>query len=260
MYTKSHNEDLLKEIDNKGGQFTGEEHAYVIEQEFAKEFESKESVLRWEFSQNPAKLSVLAFLMEYINKKRIKNIISLGAGSCTFEYLLKYALPEDSKVIAADFDSFFIEKAKIHFSSIIPVKFDFFTDDIGELQTKLKINFDIAVFFSSSYVMDDSQFIHLFRRLKEIGVKQIIDFHAGYVPYRDIPRVILRRLKSYIVNELRKIEIMNQIKRIGSSYSGKFHGYARTRGELERLYKKAGVNLIKRISVDGYKYIAICNC
>jgi len=88
-------------------------------------------------------------------------------------------LPEDSKVVATDFNSFFIKKAKLHFPSIIPVEFDFFKDDLSDLQKKLKLDFDLAVFFGSAYVMDDPDFIRHFSKLKEIGVKRIIDFHGG---------------------------------------------------------------------------------
>lgn len=125
----------------------------------------------------------MAFLIPFIYDNGFKNIISLGAGQCVLEYLLRYALPEDSNVIAADFDSFFIKKAKLHFPTIIPVEFDFFKDDMGDLQKRLKIHFDLAVFWGSAYVLDDSDFIRQFRSLKSIGVKRIIDFEGGYIQF-----------------------------------------------------------------------------
>lgn len=196
--------------------------------------------------------------MKYVNANGYKNILSLGAGQCVLEYLLKYALTEDSNVIAADFDSFFIKKAKLHFPSIIPVEFDFFKDDLDDLQKKLKIHFDVAVFFGSACVMDDSDFIRQFRSLKEIGVKRIIDFHAGYIPRRRIPAIIRSRLISYAASKLRRIEMINKIRPPSSSYRGKFHGYGRTRGELRRLYKQAGLDLIQETAVGCYEYVAVC--
>jgi len=279
IYTKSHNEALLRKIDNSGGLFTAEEHSYVMKTEFEKDFESKESILRAYLSTSPRKLSALAFLIEYVNAHKFDNIISLGAGHCVLEYLLKCAIPEESNVVAVDFDSFLIEKTKLHFPSIIAETFDFFKDDIGQLQDKLDIKFDLAIFWGASYVMDDPQFIHLFNRLRQSGVKQIIDFHAGYLPYTRLPlRVlnmsmtsIVRKLgKMKIVNKIisrikpeswiRKIKIVNKIIRKISPeyYRGKFHGYCRTRGELRRLYKKAGLHLLKETPVRAYyKYIAI---
>lgn len=136
LYTKSHDEALLKEIDHGGGQFTASEHAYVVEREQGKYFETRESLIGWYFTQNlnSDKLSALAFLIRYCNENEYKNVLSLGAGSCVLEYLLKCTLPDDGKVVATDFNSFFIKKAKLHFPSIIPVEFDFFKDDLNDLQ------------------------------------------------------------------------------------------------------------------------------
>ncbi|MFH0861103.1 MAG: class I SAM-dependent methyltransferase [Candidatus Altiarchaeota archaeon] len=263
QYTKSHNLELLKKIDSTE-RFTSEELSWITKQEQSKEFKTRESLLRWYLSQNAIKLPALGFLIQHLNDERFKNILSLGAGPCVLEYLLKCALPEDSKVIAADFNSFYIEKAKLHFPSIIPLKFDFFNDDITELQKKSGVDFDVAVFFGSAYVMDDVQFINLFRGLKRTGVRQIIDFYAGYIPTSDLPKMFIRDIRSSIVSRLRKIPItkgiLNKIKPVGSSYGGKFHGYARSHSELRRLYKEAGVNLIRETSVEPYKYVAICEC
>lgn len=241
IYTKSHSEDLLREIDNDGGEFTAAEHAYIIEKDFGKEYETKESLMRHYLNSGYGKLSALGFLIKYVNDNGFKNVISLGAGQCVLEYLLKCALTEDSNVIAADFDMFFIKKAKLFFPSIIPVEFDFFKDDINDLSKKLGMKFDIAVFFGSSYVMDDYDFIKLFRGLKEIGVKRIIDFQAGYIPFSEIPKTIASKLKSYVTTE----------------YRGKFHGYSRTCGEVRRLYKQAGIDLIQETAVGNYKYVSI---
>jgi len=243
LYTKSHDEALLKEVDHGSGQFMASEHAYVIEKEFGKYFETRESLIRWYLAQNSSKLSALAFLIKYCNDNGYKNVLSLGAGACVLEYLLRYALPDDGKVVAIDFNSFFIKKAKLHFPSIIPAKFDFFKDDLSDLQKKLKLDFDLAVFFGSAYVMDDSDFIRHFSKLKEIGVKRIIDFHAGYISRRKIPVIIL----SKVLNKIRS-----------HRYRGKFHGYGRSRGELRKLYKQAGLDLIQEASIAPYEYVSIC--
>ncbi len=44
------------------------------------------------------------------------------------------------------------------------------------------------------------------------------------------------------------------------AYRGKFHGYARDKNELRKLYKEAGLNIIKETRIGPYKYVAICNC
>ena len=115
MYTRSHNVELLKEIDHDGGRFTSEEHAYVIEKEFSETiFKTRDTIIREyaEYSFDPR----LRFLVEFIKEKKYSNILSLGAGSCVNEYFLKMALSKDSKVVACDLDPFFIRKAKEFFS------------------------------------------------------------------------------------------------------------------------------------------------
>jgi len=107
--------------------------------------------------------------VEFIKENKYSNILSLGAGSCVNEYFLKMALSEDTKVVACDFDSFVIQKAKEFFSDesigttygmgIIPVLFDFFNDSINK--RLLQFDFDLATFFSSAYVMDDKEFVYL---------------------------------------------------------------------------------------------------
>jgi predicted RNA methylase len=241
LYTKSHNEKILKSIDNNGGQFTAEEHAYVTEKESEKCFRNKETLLGQYLSQSWKTLEHINWLVKYIENNNLKNIISMGAGNCVIEYLLKCALPEDYKITATDFDSYYINKAKEFFPSINVIQFDFFKDKIKDLRS----NFDLVIFFGSAYVMDDGQLINLFKQLKENDTRQIIDIHTGCISYINmIP---------YIIGDiLRKIGIIK-------SYRGKFHGYVRTKNELRRLYKDSNVTIIKETNITS-KYVAILNC
>jgi len=254
IYTLSHNVGLLKEIDNNGGQFSAEEHAYAIEKEFGETvFKTRENLLRNYLPDNILKLGALGFLIDSIKKNGYKNILSLGAGQCVLEYLLKMSLPKETKVIACDFDAFFIEKAKEFFPEIIAERFDFFKDEISSLSSKLNLEFDQAVFFGSAYVMDDTEFIKLFSDLKNIGVKQILDFHAGYMDWRAVIHNYFSPLASNSI--VRKIFHKPPITVEG--YRGKFHGYSRNRSELIKLYKNSGLELQGEISVAGYKYVAL---
>jgi len=241
LYTKAHNEKILKTVDNDGGQFTAEEHAYVIEKEFKKYYKNKDALLGWYLPEAASSFVPLRWLIQHIKENGFKNIISMGAGNCVHEYILKCALPEECNVTATDFDSFYIEKSKSFFLSINSITFDFFKDDISMLNS----NFDLAVFFGSAYVMNDEQFIHLFKQLKENNVKQIIDFHAGYIPYEHVP-------KYFVGNVLRKLNLL-------TNYRGKFHGYVRTKDELRYLYKETGAKSVVEKSIYPYKYVAICN-
>jgi len=247
LYTKSPDVSLLKELDPEQ-RFTAEEAAYVSKKMHEKSgfLENRETLFSQYFLENYHKTSAVGFLIQRIYQKRYKNVLSLGAGTCVLEYLLKCALPEDSKVVATDFDHFLIERAKRLLPSIIPVEFDFCRSSLENLK-RLKIDFDLAVFFGSAYVMDDSEFVDLFSGLKKLGVKEIIDFHAGYIPTGEIPKLIFMKLGAYLLERFGLL-----------GWRGKFHGYRRTRGELRRLYSEAGLSIVQELSVPPYKYVAIC--
>ncbi|MDD4910432.1 MAG: class I SAM-dependent methyltransferase [Candidatus Omnitrophica bacterium] len=254
-YTKGHNLDLLRQVDNKGEIFSAEEHAYVMEKEFADRFKSREGLLFWALSGDGKRLSDIGFLMDYINKKGFTNILSLGAGNCISEYLLRFGLPGNSKVVAADFDPYLIDKAKELLPGITPVRFDFFKDDVREIKDKLLPGgIDLAVFLGSSYVMDDDNFILLFKRLKEIGCKEIMDFQGGVI-------CLDKLFNSYLLWPLKESSFIRMM--LGKplvkkdSYKGKFSGYLRSRGECRRLYKKAGLRIFKELSAGSYRYVSI---
>lgn len=115
LYTYSHDDELLKEIDSDGGRFTAEEHAYAVEKELGQtKFKTRENLIHKYLADNLDPR--LRFLMEFIEGNKYSNILSLGAGSCVNEYFLKMVLPGDTKVVACDFDDFFIHKAKEFFS------------------------------------------------------------------------------------------------------------------------------------------------
>jgi len=254
MYTNSHDVELLKEIDHDGDQFTAEEHAEVIEKEFSKTiFKTRDNLIRHHLIDvlEPR----LSFLVNFIKENNYHNILSLGAGPCVNEYFLKMALPENTKVVACDFDAFFIKKAQEFFineagGGIIPVQFNFFQDSVQSLKNDLNLDFDLATFFASAYVMDDKEFITLFGDLKEIGVKKIIDFHAGYIDYKKFIR--------YCLTPLTKKPLLRRLFRKPlRTYQGKFHGYARSRSEIKNLYNKSGWNIDRELSMSGHKYIAV---
>jgi hypothetical protein len=254
IYTLSHNVDILKEIDNNGGQFTAEEHALAIKNELGETlYKTRENLLRHYLPVYLPVLSNLGFLIDSIQENGYRNILSLGSGPSVLEYILKMVLPEESKLIACDFDSFVVEKVRGFFPELIVEKFDFFKDDIKTLQSGLNIEIDLVVFFASAYVMDDTEFIKLFCDLKKIGVKQIIDFHAGYMGSLD---VMMNYLKPLTTNStVRKFFYKPLITVQGCR--GKFHGYSRNRSELRKLYKNSGLSLQREISVSNFKYVAI---
>jgi hypothetical protein len=111
----------------------------------------------------------------------------------------------------------------------------------------------MVIFFGASYVMDDVLFIDTFRKLKKLGVRQIIDFHGGYISIKKLITMfcILPTKESTLVRR-----IFGKLP-VNKEYRGKFHGWGRTRGELRRLYRKAGFIIHKEMSVHPYQYVAI---
>lgn len=227
----------MAEIGNNERQLSAEEFAEFYESKYKQNFKTKKQLLDWYAATDSTKFPVVDFLAEHIRSHKYKSVLSLGAGPCVLEYMLKEKLP-DTRVVATDFNPFFVNNAKRLFPSITVAAFDFFKDGNSCLK-EFGVDFDIAVFFGSSYVMDDDIFIRQFSGLHELGVKSIIDFQAGYLPLRNIPRTLISR-----------------ILRLGNA-NGKFHGYCRTKGELRRLYLNSGYACIEEKSIGNYEYVAI---
>ncbi|MBF0300559.1 MAG: hypothetical protein HQK51_17725 [Oligoflexia bacterium] len=268
LYTAGHDINLLKKIDNSGGQFTSEEHAFVVEKEFGTFYSSRDSVLNFSFSRgNYLKFETIPLLMNFVKKNNYSSILSMGSGDCSIEHFLAYCLGENGKVIATDFDSFYVNRAKENFSNITAEYFDFFKDNIASfISDKVKINIDLVVFYGSAYVMDDDVFVKQFSGIKNAGVKAIIDFHGGCLSFRQawsskMWETIHDFFKSNPkIKELTRKILLRKPKDSTekNNYAGKFHGYWRTENELKRLYEKSGWLVAKKSTLpNSYKHIAI---
>jgi hypothetical protein len=257
-YTISHNIEILKEIDNGGGRFTAEEHEYAIKKEFSANFDSRESLLRYWFNAGGTKqLATLAFLIQFINENGFKKIISLGAGTCVLEYFLKFALPEDAKIAATDFNRFYVDRAKMLLPGIITAKYDFFKDDFKELTRSIGFNPEIALFLGSTGVMDNDELINVLKQLKNSGIRCVIDFQGLFATWK----VKLRYLRNDLIYPLASNETLRKAlgkRRLSDIYKGKLLGYVRDRGELLRLYQASGFKEIEEMKLrPAYEYAAI---
>jgi hypothetical protein len=234
-------------------QITAEEHADIFKRNFEKDiWKDRESLIKnFLFCNADYILAPIGFVANLINNKKYQSIVSLGAGQCVAEWFIKMSLYDTSTVVACDFDHFFISKAQLFFPEIIAERFDFFNDDLISLRERLNINFDLAVFFFSAYVMDDDKFIKLFSDLKFIGTKQVIDFYAGFIDFR--------QMVFHLFDPLRENPAIRQLfhKKPLPDERGWLHGYARSRSDLRKLYKKAGWHKIKEISIGECNYVAI---
>jgi hypothetical protein len=240
IYTRSHRPEVLAGL-NLERPFTSEERTAATMMEYSGTSPTQESIIRDFLSRDSIKLGALSFLIQYIYKKDYKKILSLGAGTCVIEYLLKASLPEDSVVVAADFDRFSIDLAKKYFPSLVPVAFDFFRDDIAAVARFAGIDFDMAYFLNSSYVMDDQEYVRILKQLKDNRIRTVIDLTSACIPIWSLPRTIAGEYKSRILHE----------------YRGKCHGFTRTRGEFRHMYRRSGWRVVRETAIAPYNYVAI---
>ena len=246
LFTLSHKESNLKILDQKKV-FSAGEHALISESELQDSILSdKNKLIEYSFNQNlNHKYFALREAINRINEKGYKKVLSLGSGMSDLEYFLYLGLDKDIKIVSSDFDTFFVKKANQFFPEFKTIKFDFFHDSISTLNE----NFDVAIFFGSAYVMDDFEFIRLFEDIKKAGIKEIIDFHAGYMNK-------VEHFKNYLRYPYRFLKNLF----FETRYLGKFHGYSRSENELRKLYSRAGWTSHKIIRNKGcYEFSCILN-
>jgi len=218
-------------------------------------FKSKKAVLDWFKSNNYRGTNhgeVTEFLIDYIKKNNFKNIVSFGAGSCAMEYLIKEALP-DVNVVATEYETRMVETVKPFFKEITCVPFDFFKDDIGDIQKELGINFDFAFFSASAYAMDDANFLKMFKRLNECEIHNVVDNSGGIVFHkRYFGRFLYRLINAF--NYVLYEDLKYPMKYIPENRP---YGYGRTIPELRKLYRQTGYDVIDEPKIGTIYYVSV---
>ena len=234
-YTESHDLEKLDKI-QLDEIFSAQEH--TIHYQAQKRFLNKDNLLRKVLAEDFNKLSSLSLLIDTCYRNNFKNILSIGSGFCVNEYLLKKALPEDTNVVASDFDPYLIQKSNDFFPELVSIEFNMIEDSFLNLQNQLNIKFDLVYFMGSSYVLDDNQFIKFFKDIKHSGVKKVIDFSVCNLSLIDILSYYLRPIRQN--EKIRKLFKKDKIKR------KKAHGYHRDNRHILNLYKKSNFQLEKK--------------
>lgn len=226
-----------------------EESARLLERKVHEHFEDRDTLIRWYLESDENNVEALCLVYRFMLAHRYRHIVSLGAGPCVIEHLLSRWLSDESRIVAAEYNPYYIEKAKAFFPSIHVEPFDFFRDDVSTLKRHFTHNCDLAVFFASAYTMDDDTFVKQFSKLKELGVNAVIDFHAGFMSWRSLPVLMLSALQWRVARTFK-------MRRFTEGWF--FHGYARTKGELRRLYREAGLVVAQELSLrHQYRYVAV---
>ena len=240
IYTNYYDASILKKIKSNKNKFTAKEHSLASKIFYNDSYKFKEDLLFDYVTNNNNKLTDLEFILNFIKKKKLYNIVSLGSGKSVQEYIMSLCLNEKFRIYTLEYDSFFVSNAKNHFSSkkLKSFNFDFFNDKILDFLYKKNIKPDLCIFFGSSYVMDDSCFIKLFSDLKLSKTKYIIDLYAGFIDYFDL-------LKYYISYPFKNKKNL------------KFHGYARNKFHLRKLYKNSNLKILKELNFGSYRHVSI---
>lgn len=255
LYTYSYDEENLKGIiiDKL---FTSKEHSLAEKKQWGLNYKTKEDLFRAYLPAAYKSLANCQNLVDLIINNNLQNIISFGAGAPVREYLLKLILPIKFNVVATDFDTFIIKKVEKYFPEITVKEYDFANQDLKIFLNQNNLKIDLAIFFGSSYVMDDHDFIRVFKDLRNNGARYIIDYNAGYISFKE-------QLKLYFIpNFIRNKSILRKLtgrKNLSNRSKGKFHGYARSRDSLRKLYTKSGWNIKDYTKDQDNNYIAILN-
>ena len=248
IYTRSHNPENLREIPSETI-FTSDEHSKISELELKDTIlENRNKLLEYCLKKNlRTKFQPLSFLVDRIEEKNYSRVLSLGSGLSDLEYFLYLSLDKDKEILSSEFDRYFVEKSNEFFPEFETIEFDFFNDSLDSINKKI----DLVFCFGSFYVMDDLQFIRLLKDIKAAGVKEIIDFHAGFMTKSAYLKNIIR--PSY--STFKKLFIKEE-----ETCKGKFHGFSRSRNELINLYKKSGWIPVKEINdLGAYKFTCVLN-
>jgi len=186
-----------------------------------------------------------------MNEYGLTNIISLGCGLGVNEYLIKKIIPSEFDILACDFNPYIISKIKKLFPELIAVEFDFFKDNIADMLKSQDAEYDLAIFFSASYVLNDEDFVKLFSGLKNNGIKKIIDFQSGYIRRDVVFKEYFKKLISLLTFKKYFHNDFDQRNNIS------LQGYARSKGELHKLYKKCGLSVLVETKISSYDYVVV---
>lgn len=220
-------------------------------------FATKKQLVDWFISESNITWHVVKlnpYIMDFVQKHNLKNIISMGSGLCVQEHLLKQSLPKDYIVAGVDYSKEAIDAAKKFFPELILDVFDLKKDSFRELQDKLNVKFDFAFFVNSAYCMSETEFIKLFKEMRECGVKYIIDWSGGIIYNHNIAvpewwHRVSNALSYLLTGKLKWRELYIP--------EGRPFGYARTIPELRKLYYRAGYNIEDEPEVGNSRYVGV---
>jgi len=198
-------------------------------------FRSRQGMLHWgeKYGKN-VKFIRGKYLAAYLQKLSVKSVLSLGSGECYHEYAIKLVAPEIA-ITATDFDPFVVDKVSAFLPEIDNVEvFDIKEDDFARFQGK----YDTILMIGVEYVFSDDEMIDFFKRVSMIGANHIIIL-SSYLTFTGL-------VKSMIWLRLGPLKRLLLGQREAPP-PGRFHGWARSKGEFVRLTRMAGTVKLQEV-------------
>jgi len=190
-------------------------------------FCSRQVLLRWGKQYDGLKFPIGKYLATYLEKLGTRRVLSLGCGECYHEYAIKNASPS-IYITAVDFDSFRIGLMPELLPEIDKTMvFDVTKDDFAIF----KGEYDVVLMIGLIYALTNEEIVSLLNRVRVVGAKHIIIVASAFINNIQYARYTISKLLS----------------RNGDNHKGRFHGWARSRGEVLKIFKKADGIKVHRI-------------
>lgn len=246
-YTSEYSEEAKKNLGGTGSSvMSGTAHSSMSEYDFKEYYRDAKTLIKWYFSylSNIQKLDAVGQVVDFIRKKQIKRVLSVGAGPGVLEYFIK-ELTEETVIYAGDYDSFLVENGQklLGCDRLSFFLFDFYNDDIREICNKKEI--ELIVMFGASCSMDDETYIKFLLECKKSPVKYVISHEAGVISSKEALRRFAKRLY-YAIGRFFRKEAPRGLTAI--------HAYWVTERILKKIYSKGGWNYT-RSKVKPYQCV-----
>ena len=210
-------------------------------------FSSGEEYYEYYKFKEPEKVERTEDLIYFCKKNNIKNVLSIGAGESLTEITLKYALP-DIQIMCTDYDLFICSKLEELFKEIEFKEFNMKKPDFSVF----KAQYDLILFLGSSYVMNNQEYISLFKSFHRLNPKFVYIMIYSYIPIKDK----INEIKGHLAQTFKIVTGYTTSKDLDPP--GVFHGYARDSHELKEIYRCSGWRAVQLKYLGGIMPLWLC--
>ncbi len=201
-------------------------------------FQSREAFIRHGEQHEERKFRLGKYLAGYLKPLAARSVLSLGAGECYHEYALKTAAP-GIKIHATDFDPFVARRVaellpELDAYEVVDIKKDDFA--------RFRGRYDTILLISVEYVFSDDEMVDFFRRVSAAGASHLIIISSSYISNSSVIRQMYYSILAPL-SYLKRLLLGRELR----TDRGRFHGWARSKGEFVRLMKLAGTLQLREV-------------